>query len=176
MIHSNSYSAFMLDHASGTLENGLHLAAEIHQLMSCEGDEAGEIWEIVRKVILEEGSRDLHGCKDSSQIKVALEIIQTDYAGIIWRKGLSGVRYSNCAGTAGQLMHLEPGQHVFSHGHSALEATVVLDGELEDGLGTYGPGDIALAEPGVRHRPAAAGGKACTCYVARSKRRFWRFT
>lgn len=176
MTASDTYSAFMLDHAAGNLSDGLHLAADIHRLMSSEGEAAAELWETVREVMSADQGNNSQPELPRSQVESALNIIHTDYSAVKWRRGVSGVRYSNCAGRVGQLMHLKPGQHVFAHGHSALEATVVLEGELADGHGCYKPGEILLAGPGIKHKPAANGNVACTCYVARSSRPFWRFT
>lgn len=165
----------MLDHAAGTLPPGLHLAAELHRLLSDEGNRTASLWEAVGKGLAGQEA----GCASRTRHKrlaEAFAIINTDYATVRWRRGLSGVQYAPAKASGGQLMHLEPGQKVLAHGHSALEATVILDGTLEDGLGTFVPGDIVLGEPGVRHRPAAHGNRPCTCFVARASRPFWRLT
>lgn len=176
MTAQDTYQAFMLDYVAGNLSPAMQTAAAIHRLMSSTGDEAAELWEVTRDV-LSEDRQMLDDAKDQRNgIPEALDIIQTDFDAIRWRRGLSGVRYARPRCGDGQLMHLRPGQSVFSHGHSALEATVVLEGLFEDGRGTYRPGDIVLATPGVKHRPAASGNTACTCYVAKGYTAFWRFT
>lgn len=170
----------MLDHAAGTLPESLHLAGDIHRLISCEGDEVAQIWASVRNVVLEgiEGAPPPALGIETRRAShaLALEIIETDYEQINWRRGLSGVHYARCSVESGQLMCLAAGQNVYAHGHSAREATVVLDGALEDSTGVYKRGDIMIAEPGARHRPATYGDRACTCFVARAPRPFWRFT
>ncbi|WP_158085576.1 cupin domain-containing protein [Henriciella aquimarina] len=167
----------MLDHAAGRLAPGMHLAAEIHRLMSTSGEEVATLWETVRDVLMDKGRHVQPSAHlNDGHIAAAIDIIHTDYSEVKWRRGLSGVRYAKCEGADGQLMRLNPGQTVLSHGHSALEATVVLEGVLDDGRGTYQQGDILLAEAGMKHRPAANGARACVCFVARSPRPFWRFT
>ena len=166
----------MMDYAAGTLAPAMMLAANLHRLMSSRGDEAALLWESVRNVLASHHDIKVGSENDDSTISEALEIIHTDYSGLQWRRGLSGVKYAKAPSRAGQLMRLEPGQDVFSHGHSALEATVVLEGALNDGLGSYQQGDILLAEPGLKHKPAAQGNDACTCFVARSPKPFWRLT
>ena len=179
MTAEDTYQAFMLDHAAGTLPDNLHLAGDVHRLMSSEGEKAAELWEAVRYVLLGDESApppyEKRGRQDRSLAR-ALKIIQTDFDTVKWRRGLSGAHYAKCANHGGQLMHLDPGQKVYAHGHSALEATVILEGGLEDGIGVYRRGDILLAEPGLRHRPATHGNQACTCFVARAPKSFWRFT
>ena len=73
-------------------------------------------------------------------------------------------------------MRLDPGQAVPAHGHTALEATVVLEGRFSDGHGIYQRGDIVLGRPGMRHQPAAYGEQCCVCYVAKEPTPFWRFS
>jgi len=176
MTTQDTYHAFMLDYAAGNLTPSLKVAANIHRLMSSRGDETALLWESVREVLRDDAALVVRPESDDSSVSVALEIIHMDYADVRWRRGMSGVRYSNVSTADGQLMRLEPGQNVFAHGHSALEATVVLEGALEDGHGSFQQGDILLATPGIKHRPAALGDRACTCYVARSPRPFWRLT
>lgn len=172
----DSYQAFMMDYAAGNLGPSMMLAGSLHRLMSSQGDEAAVLWETVRNVLRETGNiRPASGHNDQT-VGEALDIIHTDYSGLNWRQGLSGVKYAKLPSRKGQLMRLEPGRDVFSHGHSALEATVVLEGSLSDGLGIYHQGEILLAEPGLRHKPAAYGNDACTCFVARSPKPFWRLT
>lgn len=176
MTSHDTYHAFMLDYAAGNLSPSMQVAANIHRLMSSSGDDAAQLWESVRAAlsVTDRGMEVRHPHED--RMGAAVEIIHMDYDDVNWRRGLSGVKYARTPATAGQLMRLEPGQKVFSHGHSALEATVVLEGTLDDGNGTYEQGDILLAEPGLKHRPAAFGNAACTCFVSRSPKPFWRLT
>ncbi|WP_290844465.1 cupin domain-containing protein [Henriciella sp.] len=174
MSHADTYHAFMLDYATGNLSASMSLAATLHRLMSEEGDATARVWEAVRANIKAAG--DDHKDAIDRMEDIATEIINTDYDDVMWRKGLSGARFSKLPENSGSLMRLEPGDRVFAHGHSTLEAMIVLEGALEDGRGTFGAGDLVLATPGERHRPAAAGNKPCTCFVARADTPFWRFT
>ncbi|MGB3625110.1 MAG: cupin domain-containing protein [Henriciella sp.] len=176
MTSQGTYQAFMLDYVAGSLPPAMQTAAAIHRLMSSSGGEAAELWEVTRDILDEARDISMDDVDRRNGIAEALDIIQTDFETVRWRRGLTGVRYARPRSGAGQLMHLKPGQSVFAHGHSALEATVVLDGEFEDGIGRYQPGEIVLATPGFKHRPAAAGNTACTCYVAKGDTPFWRFT
>ena len=176
MTAQDTYQAFMLDYVAGNLSPAMETAAAIHRLMSSAGDEAAELWEVTREILNESEKMDVEALDRLRGISDALDIIQTDFDSIAWRKGLTGVHYARPQSGDGQLMHLKPGQSVFAHGHSALEATVVLEGLFADGTGTYHPGDIVLATPGLKHRPSAAGNSACTCYVAKENTAFWRIT
>lgn len=169
-----TYQAFMLDYASGNLSASMSLAATIHRLMSSKGDETAQIWETVRTT-LSGNAPDRREAFERME-EVAADIIHTDYDAVDWRRSLSGARVSKLSNSSGSLMRLEPGDRVFAHGHSTLEAMIALEGALEDGRGCFDAGDLVLAEPGLRHRPAAAGNTSCTCFVARADTPFWRFT
>ena len=174
MSNTDTYHAFMLDYATGNLSASMSLAATLHRLMTDEGDEIARTWEAVRANIKEvsEDHREALYRMDN----IATDIINTDYDEVQWRKGLSGAHFCKLPENRGSLMRLQPGDRVFAHGHSALEAMIVLEGKLEDGRDTFDAGDLVLATPGERHRPAAAGNKACPCFVARADTPFWRFT
>lgn len=62
-----------------------------------------------------------------------------------------------------QVLRIEAGAAVPRHGHTGDELTLVLRGAFSDGVAAYGPGDLALARPGLIHRPQAAPGEACLC-------------
>ena len=174
MNDPETYQTFMLDYATGNLSLSMSIAATIHRLMSSEGDDTARVWETVREILGKAGT-DYREAIDRLE-DVATDIIQTDYDAINWRRGLSGARTAKLDKESGSLMRLEPGDRVFAHGHSTLEAMIVLDGSLRDGRGTFDAGDLVLATSGIRHRPEAAGNKACTCFVARADTPFWRFT
>lgn len=179
MPASETYEAFMLDYAAGNLSRSMQVAASIHRLMSSRGEEAATLWECVSTALMDaQPATRTSGPEQGADraLSLALDLIHLDYSEIEWKRGLSGVKFAKSPNSAGQLMRLEPGQGVLSHGHSALEATVVLEGVLDDGNGIYGQGDILLAERGLKHRPSAYGARACTCYVARSPKPFWRLT
>ena len=174
MSNPDTYHAFMLDYATGNLSASMSLAATLHRLMTEEGDEIARTWEAVRDNI--NPAREDHLEALFRMEDIAIEIINTDYDEVSWRKGLSGAQFCKLPENSGSLMRLQPGDRVLAHGHSALEAMIVLEGQLEDGRDTFDAGDLVLATPGERHRPAAAGNKACTCFVARADTPFWRFT
>ena len=175
MTDAATYQSFMLDHVAGNLGRGMHVAATIHTLMSREGKEARQVWQSV-KVALAADANAISPDRTPDFLEEALQIIETDYDAVKWRRGLSGMKYSKVSDAGGKLMRLQPGDRVFEHGHSAREAMVVLDGCLKDGRGQYEAGQLVLATPSERHRPEAAGNMACTCFVAQSDIPFWRLT
>ena len=173
-MNSDAYHAFMLDHASGALSADMALAAELHILLSEKGHETADIWHATRDAVglwANEVQAIEHEC-----LPEALELAVGDFHTVPWKKGLSGVHYAKRGKGKGKLMRLDPGQAAPEHSHSALEATVVLEGEFEDGHGVYRRGDLVLGRPGVRHRPAAHGNDMCICYVAQDALPFWRFS
>ncbi|GAB5454982.1 MAG: hypothetical protein Hens2KO_12110 [Henriciella sp.] len=173
-MNSDAYHAFMLDHASGALSNDMALAAELHVLLSETGKMTSSIWQSTRDSIslwANEARQLEHEC-----LPEALELARGDFETVPWKKGLSGVHYAKRGKGKGKLMRLDPGQSAPEHSHSALEATVVLEGQFEDGHGVYKRGDLVLGRPGVRHRPAAHGDEMCICYVAQDALSFWRLS
>lgn len=173
-MNSDAYHAFMLDHASGALSTDMALAAELHILLSEQGHKTADIWQATRDAVglWANATRALeHKC-----LPEALELAVGDFDTVPWKKGLSGVHYAKRGKDKGKLMRLDPGQAAPEHSHSALEATVVLEGKFEDGHGVYKRGDLVLGRPGVRHRPAAHGNEMCICYVAQESLPFWRFS
>ncbi len=56
-----------------------------------------------------------------------------------------------------------PGSRFPSHQHDLGEEIFVLEGELSDELGVYGPGSYIKNPPGSSHAPASASG--CTLFV-----------
>lgn len=64
-----------------------------------------------------------------------------------------------------QLLRIEPGYGAPRHGHGRVELTLVLEGAFRDEAGRYGPGDLAIARPGLTHRPVAEPGQTCLAYA-----------
>jgi anti-sigma factor ChrR (cupin superfamily) len=177
MNDPETYRAFMLDYAAGNLSESMAIAAAIHRLMSSHGDQTAQLWASVRAGLGGAASTDAcRSRKTHLHEEVALDIIGTHFTEVRWQRALSGAQIANLKQGPGSLMRLQPDDRVFSHGHSTLEAMVVMEGALEDGRGIFETGELVLATPGVRHRPAAAGNKPCTCFVSRADTPFWRLT
>ena len=168
-MNSDVYHAFMLDHAGGALSTDMALAAELHILLSESGHDTADIWRMAGGVLG-------HMPFERHFLPEALELAQSDFETVPWKKGLSGIHYAKRGRGKGKLMRVDPGQAAPEHSQSALEATSVLQGQFEDGHVIYSRGDLALGRPGVRHRPAAHGDEMCICYVAQEPLPFWRFS
>lgn len=181
-MSQTTYHAFMLDHASGNLPAALMVAGDLHVSLSQHGAQSAAVWDAVGGVLLENASSEI-GMKPGwraarrkmKRPKVA-ELLSRDLDTLAWRKGLSGVRHARAGIPGGAFMRLEPWQAVPLHGHSALEATIVLRGTLLDGEEVYEQGDLALGIPGETHKPEAQGSEPCICYVGRGPRPFWRLS
>jgi putative transcriptional regulator len=179
----DTYAAFMMDHAAGNHPESLALAGDLHMLLSQAAARTAFAWSIIGGALLEadEGERvrsaplpDARQRKAHRAAAGANAILDLAANSPRWKRGLSGVPYCPVGVSGGRLMKLEPGQSVPKHGHSAIEATVIIQGELEDTFGVYRKGDLMLGEPGVQHKPVAAGRQTCVCYVADPPRFAWR--
>lgn len=86
-----------------------------------------------------------------------------------WRSVGTGVKqailHSDPECTA-RLLYIPPGQAVPDHGHNGLELTLVLQGSFSDETGTFGVGDIEVADQDLEHTPIAGAGPACICLAA----------
>ena len=163
--HEETYVTFMLDHAAGQHSDALSLAADLHVLLSDEGAQTNDIWRAAADQLRGRQAGETAG----NDIDRACDVIAQGYDHIKWRRGLSGAHFSKSAIDGGKFMRLLPGKSVPRHGHKRLEITVVLEGQLSDGVGgLYNKGDIAFGIPGKRHKPAAHGDHPCICFVAKA--------
>ena len=181
-MSETTYHAFMLDHATGTLPPALMVAGDLHVCLSEDGAEAAAIWDAVGGALLEGSQLGENGPTLSRRRPRRMRrpspasLLSCDLDRLSWRRGLSGVRHARAGVRGGAFMRLEPGQSVPAHGHSALEATVVLRGELRVGERVHRVGDLALGVPGQAHKPEAESDAACICFVGRGAKPFWRLT
>lgn len=85
-------------------------------------------------------------------------------AGHGWITAAPGVRKLRL-GVGGEaraeLIRLEAGASTPWHTHKGQELTLCLAGGFSDGLASYGPGDVSVADPTIRHRPRADDDGPC---------------
>ena len=75
-----------------------------------------------------------------------------------WKFGGIGIRTLTLnadSETEVQIMRLQPGQGVPQHTHEGREYTLCLQGGFSDERGSYGPGELSVADSNVTHRPVA---------------------
>lgn len=95
---------------------------------------------------------------------VLVDAILAAESGRGWRGAGFGVRQLklDLAGRAqAEILRIEAGAAVPRHTHKGQELTLCLVGGFSDGRGAYGPGDVSLADPSVRHQPKADEDGAC---------------
>jgi len=175
-LHDNAYSAFMLDYAAGALSPAESLAADLHRALSVGGGKNAAMLDAVGGALLERtrpspaeyfdaarlGSQD--GAFDErSRLAPYLD---RDLLGLKWRKNIFGVKTLPTDTPMASLLRLDPGETAPAHHHGRRDVTVVLIGTYADEYGMYERGDIAFAEPGMRHQPRAVGDKTCVCLLA----------
>ena len=179
----DTYAAFMMDHAAGTHPESLALAGDLHMMLSPSAARAAFAWSIIGGALLENELADPEAIealperrfmKRKRAAASATGILEAAGKAADWKKGLFGIPYMPMGVPGGRLMKLSPGQGVPKHAHTAIEATVVIEGELRDEFGHYRKGDLMLGEPGMHHKPVAAGSDTCICYVAEPPRFAWR--
>lgn len=172
----------MMDHAAGALPQGMSLLADMHVSLDASGYETAQVWAVIGGAILEHGVAPETPRRRQTQATPyrrslsADEVLSIDLDHLFWKRGLSGVAYARGRGQHTKFMRLEAGQSAPTHSHSALEATLVLRGRLNDGTRSYERGQIAFGVPGDSHKPSAEGNEACICFVAQDRKPFWRLS
>jgi putative transcriptional regulator len=81
-----------------------------------------------------------------------------------WRSAMPGIRQLplDMGGTVkAEIMRISPGAATPRHTHKGREATLCLVGGFSDHRGSYGPGDVALADSGVTHQPRGDADGVC---------------
>lgn len=98
------------------------------------------------------------------------DYVGDDLSALDWRSGLRGVEEcvlgSGPHGIKSALLRIEPGRQMPNHTHMGEEYTLVLQGGFSDQGGSYLPGDVAVADPSVTHRPVADDHEPCLCLIA----------
>ncbi|MEM9204775.1 MAG: ChrR family anti-sigma-E factor [Pseudomonadota bacterium] len=100
--------------------------------------------------------------------KALAELVGMDFKDIPWKTrmpGLKEYRVPTGDDTEASLLWIKAGTAIPVHTHEGTEATLVLQGAFSDGEGFYGPGDIAVADDTVDHRPVAEPGDDCICFA-----------
>ncbi|WP_235938464.1 ChrR family anti-sigma-E factor [Endobacterium cereale] len=91
-----------------------------------------------------------------------------DLADVPWKTKLPGLKqhmieHDKDDGSEMSLLWARPGRALPNHTHEGLELTLVLDGDFHDHRGTFGRGDVSVADEDLDHRPVAGMTKPCLC-------------
>jgi putative transcriptional regulator len=175
--HDNTYASFMLDYAAGVLSPAEQLAGDLHRALSKEGGRNAGMLDAMGGVLLER--LELQRPERIDTAKLGPQIpkeeaapsrldpyIKADLLALKWRKNIFGVKTLPTGMPHASLLRLDPGQRAPAHGHGRRDVTVVLCGAFADDYGVYERGDLAFAEPGIKHEPRAVGDQPCVCLVA----------
>jgi putative transcriptional regulator len=175
-LQDNAYAAFMLDYAAGALSPAEKLAADLHRVLSADGGRNAGVLDAVGGALLERTKPSPAEYFDASRLAeqdrvIAVSsrldpFIRHDLLALEWRKNLFGVKTLPVGVPMASLLRLDPGETAPAHHHGRRDVTVVLVGTYGDEYGTYQRGDIAFAEPGMKHKPRAVGDRPCVCLLA----------
>ncbi len=183
-LNDNTYASFMLDYAAGALSPAEALAVDLHRALSADGRRNGLMLDALGGALLESAGlkgrvaepgldrltppRDpLAGARQAlgaSRLEPFLE--PNRLLGLPWRKDLFGMKTLPAGLPLANLLRLDPGERAPAHCHGRRDVTVVLTGSFADQFGVYERGDLAFAEPGIKHEPRAVGGQSCVCFLA----------
>src|SRR5262245_35948040 len=175
--YDNTYAAFMLDYAAGSLSPAETLAGDLHCVLSRKGGRNGRMLEAVGGALLERAEPRSAGYVDTAGLAGKGEsgaapgspldpYIKEDRLALKWSKSIFGVQTRQTPIANASLLRLDPGQRASAHGHGRRDVTVVLRGAFADQYGVYERGDLAFAEPGMKHEPRAVGNETCGCLLA----------
>jgi predicted ChrR family anti-sigma factor len=179
-LHDNAYAAFMLDYVAGSLSPAERLAGDVHRAISPAGSRTARMLEAAGGMLLEGMAGQPVGT--SASVVVARRgqdeapvqpgdnrlapYLEPGLLDLPWRRSLFGVQTRPTGVPMASLLRLDPGDHAPSHGHGRRDVTVVLLGSFADEYGVYERGDLAFAEPGLKHAPRAVGDSPCVCLIA----------
>lgn len=174
-LNENAYASFMLDHAVGALSPAEALAAELHRRLSADGSRNAWLLEAAGGALLEASSPERVG-EGVAPVEAARAeaarggefdfYLEGDLLGLPWKRTFFGVQTLRTKTPRARLLRLDPGERAPQHGHGVRDVTVVLRGCFADEFGVYNRGDLAFAEPGVKHEPRAMGEDPCVCLIA----------
>lgn len=98
-----------------------------------------------------------------------MEALGTSVEAAPWRQVMRGLEELDLpipdAEARVKLLRIQPGTAVPQHTHEGEELTLVMTGAYIDATGRYGPGDLAVSDHDIDHRPVAEEGDACICLV-----------
>ncbi|KEP68905.1 transcriptional regulator [Thioclava dalianensis] len=176
-------------YAAGSLEHAFSLVVASHVSQCDECRARLEAEETAGGVILEqleqtEVTGDLR-TRVFEQLDVAEPITTPDpapsgiYPGALvaemgsqtprWRSLGNGIKQAILSADkrgSARLLYIPAGKAVPDHTHGGLELTLVLQGSFSDETGTFGVGDVEVAEDDLDHTPMAGPGEACICLAA----------
>ena len=100
---------------------------------------------------------------------LALRSYVSRHLGVLeWSTILPGLKQCQIARDAGgdaSFLRCRPGKAIPAHTHKGLEAVLVLQGGFRDENSHYAPGDIAVADDTIDHRPVADRSAECIIFV-----------
>ena len=175
------YQALMLDHAAGSLLRGPALVVSAHLALQPQAREITRTFDAAGGMLLDAIEPVEIAQPDWLEAEVGADYSQyslreiDDMAHVLssldqgrWRRNLAGMLMMPLPGCDAELLKLEAGRKVPEHGHSGLEVTLVLSGELDDGSQIYRRGDLLVHDEDSEHQPGAAKGGDCICLIAQT--------
>ncbi len=160
---SRPTDALLAAYAAGTLSEPFAVLVAAHLQMRAAGRPAGPA------IPLHERQRT----PAADQLNVFMPLALRSYVGrhlgvpewrTIWL-GLEQCRISTHAGIDASFLRCRPGKAIPAHTHRGLEAALVLQGGFRDAGGHYLPGDIAVADRTIDHRPVADPDGTCMIFM-----------
>ncbi|MFN9612263.1 MAG: ChrR family anti-sigma-E factor [Hyphomonadaceae bacterium] len=175
------YQALMLDYAAGSLLRGPALVVSAHLALQPQAREITRTFDAAGGMLLDAIEPVEIAQPDWLEAEVGADYSQyslreiDDMAHVLssldqgrWRRNLAGMLMMPLPGCDAELLKLEAGRKVPEHGHSGLEVTLVLSGELDDGSQIYRRGDLLVHDEDSEHQPGAAKGGDCICLIAQT--------
>jgi putative transcriptional regulator len=160
---SRPTDALLAAYAAGTLSEPFAVLVAAHLQMRAAREPAGPA---IR-------SHEQLRTPGADQMNIFMPLALRSYVGrhlgvpewrTIWL-GLEQCRISTHGGIDASFLRCRPGRAIPAHTHRGLEAALVLQGGFRDAGGHYLPGDIAVADGTVDHRPIADRDGTCMIFI-----------
>jgi putative transcriptional regulator len=149
-----------LSEAEGAAVSGAMLEGEVPVAMAVDAFERA-------LEAIEQGADARRASEYSELIKLPATLVDAILAAESkagWSSAVGGVRKLKL-GLGGQaraeIIRIDAGVAIPWHTHKGQELTLCLVGGYKDSRGAYGPGDVSLANPEVRHQPKADDDGPC---------------
>lgn len=187
--HYTSLDALLAGYAAGSLPRPLQVLVRSHLELSSSSRsiiaafeaQAGDLLERMEPVPLSDrdaaleaifGSHGDAGIAITVPEKAARDGLPRalhDFVGhrledIPWRNVMPGFReyvMEDVDGCHVSMFWIKPGRTVPSHTHEGSEISLILKGRFVDERGSFGPGDISVADATIDHRPTAGHDEPC---------------
>ena len=190
-----AYELLLLDYAAGNLDDPQNVVVSTHIHLNENGYKSVSALESIGGALIDEQDQaplshatldqifDKIDAGSQAPVKInqadcsvfpqpLLSLTNASAKDIEWKSILPGIENFtldiSTKQTYSEILRIAPGQKIASHTHKGQELTLILDGAFEDETGSYGRGELIVADGSITHAPVADAKAGCICLTART--------